>query len=80
MGRPVGDHSLHRVRAPGSACAIATGMIAHADDRCARFLGFYRCARFLGFCRLITLGVVDASGGIRCAVDADEGWRDKLLA
>jgi hypothetical protein len=48
-------------------------MIAHADDR---------CARFLGFCRLVTLGVVDASGGIRHrrAVDADEGWRDKLLA
>ena len=71
MGRPVGDHALHRVRAPGSACAMVTGMIAHADDR---------CARFLGFCRLVTLGVVDASGGIRRAVDADEGWRDKLLA
>lgn len=73
MGRPVGGHSLHRVRAPGSACAIVTGMIAHADDR---------CAWFLGFCRLVTLGVVDASGGIRHrrAVDADEGWRDKLLA
>jgi hypothetical protein len=47
MGRPVGGHSLHRARARAGPWFClrdchGAGTIAHADDRCARFLGFCR--------------------------------------